>query len=441
MIACKSPRVPGVQSSQIPTAQKPSAAGTVQISIPNYPLKNKQDLDILLNEIGDARIVLLGEASHGTSEYYTWRTAISKRLIQEKEFDFIAVEAEWADSYRVNQFIRGQKKDSAAVLSLLKQYNRWPTWMWGNYEVASLVSWLNSYNQPKNATEKIGFYGLDVFCIWESLNELISLLKNTDAVVQTAAKKVHQCFQPYSKDISKYATAQASATKSCSRETNKLWQFILNHIGEKTATNETDFLMQQYALVVFNGERYYTAVADNYAESWNIRDRHMALTLKRLLEFHGKNAKAIVWEHNTHVGDAKYTSMTRSGQINIGELARKEHGEKNVYIIGFGSYSGSVIAAERWGANLKKMEVPPAAEGSWEHILHKSGASDKIILSKDIVGNRSYNRWIDQRAIGVVYNPQLEKTRNYVPSIIPRRYDAFIFIDKTTALRPLGTTE
>jgi erythromycin esterase-like protein len=441
-LSCTTPQSPGKfqnqsensDSRKIPNTNR---SDTVRINLPSYPLNNAKDLDVLIKEIGDAKVVLLGEASHGTSEFYTWRTAISKRLVIEKGFNFIAVEGEWADSYKVNEFIKGDKKDSVAVIEVLKNYNRWPRWMWSNYEVASLVTWLNTYNQNKADKSKIGFYGLDVFCLWESLTKLMPLVKNAPALVQDAVKNIHSCFQPYINNIAGYGSSAERTGKGCGREADKLWQQILGFTGAKVPANENDFLVQQYALQVMNGERYYSTAVTNYAESWNIRDRHMAVTLKRLLELHGNNSKAIVWEHNTHVGDARYTTMARNGQTNIGEIVRKDYGEKNVYIVGFGTYSGTVIAAERWGGTVEKMQVPPAVEGSWDHIMHKAGVYDKIILSREIANNRTYNRWINQRAIGVVYNPQLEKTRNYVSSLIPKRYDAFIYFDKSNALRPL----
>jgi erythromycin esterase-like protein len=411
---------------------------TVHLQIPNHPLRNEQDLDVLIREIGDAKIVLLGEASHGTSEYYTWRTALSKRLIQEKGFNFIAVEGEWADSYKVNRFIKGPKKDNADVVKFLEIYDRWPTWMWGNHEVASLITWLNQYNQQKPDQSKIGFFGLDVYCLWESMTELMPYIKGKDASLVSAAKKVHDCFQPYSSDPQDYATAIANTDVSCRAETNKLYQTVRKLTGGNYKTEE-DLVMEQNASVALNGERYYRAMISSSSESWNIRDEHMTETLKRLMKFHGNNAKAIIWEHNTHVGDARYTDMRSEDMVNVGELVRKEYGEKNVYIVGFGSYQGSVIAAERWGAPIKKMEVPPAIKGSWEHMLHQLGATDKIILSRELAGNSFLNRSIGHRAIGVVYHPQREHLGNYVPSIIPKRYDAFVYIDKTKALRPLGT--
>ncbi|GGK78510.1 hypothetical protein GCM10011405_27950 [Rufibacter glacialis] len=439
MLGCKpSPAQKAAQqNSAPPVAQKSDK--TVTLTIPNHPLKNEQDLDLLLQEIGEARVVLLGEASHGTSEYYTWRAAITKRLMQEKGFDFMAVEGEWADSYRVNQFIKGPGKDSAATVALLEQYNRWPTWMWGNHEVADLVTWLNGYNQGKPVAQKVGFYGLDVYCLWESMNELMPYVEQNPALLK-AARQVHQCFQPYSADAMQYAQAVANASASCRTQTSRLWKEIQQqNLAAGTRPTEAQFVAEQYALVALNGERYYRAAVSSNTESWNVRDNHMAQTMKRLLDFHGPEAKAIVWEHNTHVGDARYTDMASSGEVNVGQLARKEYGEENVYIVGFGSHRGTVIAASSWGAPMKTMPVPPATPGSWEQILHQLSPTDKIIFSKDLRENKVLNKPVGHRAIGVVYNPKVEHLGNYVPSVMPKRYDAFIFIDSTRALRPIKT--
>ncbi len=429
------PQAAGTQLVGQQVAQKKDKS--VTLKIPNYPLRDERDLDILLQEIGDARVVLLGEASHGTFEYYQWRAAITKRLMQEKGFDFVAVEGEWADSYRVNQFIKGPAKDSAAAVSLLEQYDRWPTWMWGNHEIASLVTWLNKYNQGKPAPEKVGFFGLDVYCLWESMTELMPYVKNNPDLVKSA-RGVHQCFQPFSADAMQYAEAVARASANCRGETSRLWKEVQN-LGQANGTPQTEahFVAEQNALVALNGERYYRAAVNSNTESWNIRDHHMALTLKRLLDFHGPTSKAIVWEHNTHVGDARYTDMASSGEVNVGQLVRKEYGEENVFIVGFGSHRGTVIAAGSWGAPMKKIEVPAATQGSWEQILHQLSPTDKIIFSKDLRDNKVLNRPVGHRAIGVVYNPKLEHLGNYVPSVIPRRYDAFIYIDSTRALRPI----
>ncbi|GAB3528510.1 hypothetical protein GCM10027443_06520 [Pontibacter brevis] len=424
--------------SQTPRQGGQKGEKTVTLTIPNHPLRTEKDLDILMQEIGDARVVLLGEASHGTAEYYTWRAAITKRLVQEKGFDFIAVEGEWADSYRVNNFIKGAPQDSAATVALLENYNRWPTWMWGNFEVASLVTWLNAHNQQVPEASEVGFYGLDVYCIWESMMELMPYLEEQQPALVKAAMEVHQCFKPYSADAMEYARAVASASANCRAQTSRLWRAIQKQSkAEGASKSEAQFVAEQNALVALNAERYYRTAVSSSSESWNIRDRHMMQTLKRLLDFHGPESKAIVWQHNTHVGDARYTDMASQGEVNVGQLARKEYGEENVYIVGFGSYSGSVIAARGWGAPMKTIEVPPATEGSWEQVLHQLSPENKIILSKDIRDEKNLKRPIGHRAIGVVYNPQLEHLGNYVPSVIPKRYDAFLYIDRTHALHPI----
>jgi erythromycin esterase-like protein len=251
----------------------------VRLRIPSHPLRTEADLDVLMREIGNARVVLLGEASHGTAEYYAWRAALSRRLIREKGFSFIAVEGEWADSYRVNQFVRGEKKDSAAAVALLRQYNRWPTWMWGNYEVASLVTWLNAHNQGRPAAAQAGFYGLDVYCLWESMTELMPLLPRTETGLLTAARKVHRCFQPYSADAQQYAEAVANAEANCQGETSRLWNAVRKLSDGRPADDETRFLIEQNALVALNAERYYRSMVGFTESSWNIRDRHMAQTL------------------------------------------------------------------------------------------------------------------------------------------------------------------
>lgn len=409
----------------------------VYIEIPYFPLESEADLDVLLAEIGDKRIVLLGEASHGTSEYYRWRTAITKRLIQEKGFDFIAVEGEWADSYRVNQFIKGPKKDTAEVVALLKNYNRWPTWMWGNFEVAELVSWLNRYNQGKSEDEKVSFYGLDVYCLWESMQELIPYLPKTEKKAIRAARRVNNCFRPFTDDGQEYALAVAGASANCRTATYNLWKQIQEITPDGESKTEAHFVMEQNALVAKNAERYYSTMVSNSSDSWNIRDNHMMETLKRLVNFHGQNSKAIIWEHNTHVGDARYTDMAAGGMINVGQLARQEWGQDQVYIVGFGSYEGSVIAAREWGSEREVMQMPEAAEGSWENILHQLNTENKIIISRQIEDMELLKRPIGHRAIGVVYQPHLESFGNYVPSIIPKRYDVFLYFDKTTALHPL----
>jgi erythromycin esterase-like protein len=276
-----------------------------------------------------------------------------------------------------------------------------------------------------------------VYCLWESLQELRPYIQTNDSLLRMA-QQVHKCFKPFSSDAIEYARAVSDASADCRRQTERLWQGVMNFSGNTTAKDEATFVMQQNALVAYNGERYYRAAASSYPGSWNIRDRHMMQTVQRLLEFHGPESKLIVWAHNTHVGDARYTDMAAGDMVNLGQLAREEYGQDNVYIVGFGSYSGQVIAADEWGGTIETMRVPAAKQGSWEALLHQQGAGNKILFSSELRQQETLMKTIGHRAIGVQYDPSAEQG-NYVPSTIPNRYDAFIFIDKTTALHPLGT--
>jgi erythromycin esterase-like protein len=413
--------------------------GRTTETIPSHPLRNSADLDVLLQQIGNAKVVMLGEASHGTHEYYAWRAAITKRLIQEKGFTIIAVEGEWADSYRVNQFVKGSAKDSMQAVNLLRQYDRWPTWMWGNREIASLVTWLNQYNQQKPAAQKAGFFGMDVYCLWESVSELMPYIQGNDSLVKIATA-VAQCFRPFNASGSDYALSVLNSSRSCRDQTGRLYRSVFSITGGATATSEPAFVAQQNALVAYNAERYYSAMAQSNSLSWNIRDEHMAQTVERLLQFHGGDSKIILWAHNTHIGDARYTDMAPAGEINVGQLMRERFGRENVYAVGFGGYSGKVIASAGWGESIETMNVPAAQRGSWEYMLHQQGESNRILFSDEIKGISGLKGAVGHRAIGVVYAPNNERG-NYVPSVIPERYDAFLYFDKTSALQPLYTKE
>ncbi|TPE43481.1 erythromycin esterase family protein [Pontibacter mangrovi] len=399
-------------------------------------LTKEKDLDVLLQEIGDARVVMLGEASHGTSEYYTWRTAISRRLIQEKGFNFISVEGDWPECYAVNRLVKGYPSAGSKIADVLEVYRRWPSWMWANWEVAALVEWLREYNKLRRQEEKAGFYGLDVYSLWESLEQILLFLERNDGQAAEAARLALNCFEPFNRDPQTYAQATAFVPTNCEHEVVEMLQKVQQH-RKFNNDPEQDFNTRQNALVAANAEKYYRAMISGSANSWNVRDSHMMETLDRLLELHGPDSKAIVWEHNTHIGDARYTDMADNGMHNIGQLARERYGRANVRLIGFGSYQGTVIAGKAWGAPMQKMEVPPATGGSWEDLLHKINTDDKIILSKDLKNVPEVQDFIGHRAIGVVYDPKYEMLGNYVPTLIPERYDAFLYFDETEAVHPI----
>ena len=406
----------------------------------SHKISGKKDLDQLVEKIGDARVVMLGEASHGTHEFYTWRTYISQQLIKKKGFDFIAVEGDWPDCYRINQYIKNEADETKAV-NVLKGFNRWPTWMWANWEVAALAEWLYQFNIDLSPNKKIGFFGLDVSSLWDSLDAISGYLQKHDPEALSQVEKAIRCFEPYKTDDgTSYAYATRLVPNLCTEEVIKLLKEIREGLPQYDINSEHVFNAEQNALIAVNAEKYYRAMLRGGPQSWNIRDSHMEETLDRLLELHGANSKAIVWEHNTHIGDSRATDMTDEGMYNIGELVRTKYGEKETFLVGFGTYKGRVIAGNSWSAPMHDVEVPEAKEGSWEYLLHEAGIENKLLFMDDFSETLFKDRRIGHRAIGVVYRPAYESYGNYVPSVLPRRYDAFIFIDKTKAVHPLHLT-
>ncbi len=390
-----------------------------------------------MERIGDASIVLLGEASHGTHEYYTWRALITQQLIEKKGFNIIGVEGDWPDCYRINRYVRNYKNSGEKAPDVLKEFHRWPTWMWANWEIAALMEWLKNHNS--SGKRQVGFYGLDVYSLWESLEAILNYLEKNDPEARVQAMKAMECFEPYEREAQDYALSTRFTPQSCEKEVLDLLQEIRKRVPLYDSDPEAPFNTEQNAMTAVNAERYYRAMVKGGPESWNIRDHHMTDTLEKLINFHGKDAKAVVWEHNTHIGDARATNMAHGGMVNVGQLVREKWGASASFSVGFGSYRGSVIAGESWGDPMRKMQLPPARSGSWEIFLHDAWPADKVILSSDIKNQEFLRNFINHRAIGVVYNPENEKYGNYVPTIIPERYDAFVFIDETRALHPLET--
>ncbi|MGA9325050.1 MAG: erythromycin esterase family protein [Salegentibacter sp.] len=414
----------------------PSDATKIDLSKYYHPLENSKDLDPLMERIGDSKYVLLGEASHGTHEYYTWRAQLSKRLIREKGFSFIAVEGDWPDCYKINQWIKGLWKKESSIKEVLEEFQRWPTWMWANWEIAAFSSWLRSHNDELPEHEKIGFYGLDVYSLWESMEIIVEYLEKEDPETAKLAREAMVCFEPY-KASDSYGSVFASAKKGCKEEVIKLLREVRNKSHSYDREAEADLNAEINSLVLANAEKYYKAMSDFGDNSWNVRDRHMVETLNTLMKYHRDDAKVIVWEHNTHVGDARATDMVHSGLINVGQLVREQHGRDEVTLVGFGSYTGSVIAGDRWGTPMREMNVPDAIPHSFEALLHEGEPANKLlILDEDPELTDALSGKESHRAIGVVYNPDRERG-NYVPSRISDRYDAFLFIDKTQALHPL----
>jgi erythromycin esterase-like protein len=401
-------------------------------------LDDADDLDPLLDRIGDARFVLLGEASHGTSDFYRWRARLSQRLILEKGFSFIAVEGDWPDCYRVNRYIKDLPDSGSSAREVLGNFERWPTWMWANEEIIDLAEWLRRHNTAQAEERRVGFYGLDVYSLWESLYAILGYLKKADPSALPAARQAYHCFEPYGEDVQEYARAAAFVPTSCEDEVVRL----LHELRQKGRTYPNDgreayFNAEQNALVLKNAEHYYRIMVHGDAESWNLRDRHMTETLERLMIHHGDDARAIVWEHNTHIGDARFTDMAEEGMYNVGQLVRERLGDQGVVLVGFSSHRGSVIAGREWDAPMERMEVPPGRPGSWEDVLHQVRPANQLLIFAEAQETQEMMHRRGHRAIGVVYHPEYEHYGNYVPTVLPRRYDALMYIDESEALHPL----
>jgi erythromycin esterase len=378
----------------------------------------------------------LGEASHGTSDYYTWRARLSQRLIGEKGFSFIAVEGDWPDCYQVNRYIKHYNDSATDAYTVLHAFQRWPTWMWANWEVVALAEWLHQYNDSRDPRSQVGFYGLDVYSLHESMAVLLDYITTNRPDALETLQRAVRCFEPFGGDPQTYAWSTAMVPDSCEDDVLALLVELREQSYPYTSDPEAGFNAEQNAWVTVGAERYYRTMIRGDAESWNIRDTHMADTLDRLMDFHGSQAKAIVWEHNTHIGDARATDMARARMVNVGQLVRERHDDQGVFLAGFGSHRSTVIAGERWGAPMQRMQVPRAQTGSWEDLLHRAGTGNKLLHMTDLQSLRGAEAPRGHRAIGVVYDPMREEG-NYVPTVLPDRYDAFLYLDETQALHPL----
>ncbi|WP_425262681.1 erythromycin esterase family protein [Paenibacillus thermotolerans] len=395
----------------------------------------------LIEAASSAPYVLLGEASHGTSEFYTIRAELSKRLIVNYGYRFIAVEGDWPTCFEVNRYVKNAKGAAASADEALRAFRRWPEWMWANEEIRSFIEWLREYNDslPPGAV-KVGFYGIDVYSLWESLDEIIAYLERTGSKQLETARKAFACFDAYDRDEQSYAVSAGLFDEGCEDEVVKLLAKLRKEkftAGDRRGMNEEERLSAEInALVGVNAEHYYRIMVKSDANSWNVRDRHMTEALEHVAAFYGQGAKGIVWEHNTHIGDARATDMASEGMVNVGQLLREKHGKDQVYAVGFGTNHGTVIAGDAWGTPYREMTVPHAVSGSWEALLHRTGAENKYMLLDET--DPTLNDPIGHRAIGVVYHPRYERRGNYVPTVIPKRYDAFVYVDESNALKPLA---
>ncbi|MDI5977859.1 erythromycin esterase family protein [Amycolatopsis magusensis] len=394
------------------------------------PLADAGDFDVLVDRVGDARVVMLGEASHGTHEFYRWRALLTQRLIEEKGFSFVAVEGDWPDCDRVDRAVRCLEEPRAALAA----FERWPAWMWANEEVADFCRWLRARNAGLDEAGRAGFHGLDVYSLWESLREILVHLREHDPAEVPAALAAYRCFEPFGEDGRDYARATRLVPSGCQDEVVDL----LVRLRERAAADGSEaFRAWQNGEVVAGAERFYRAMLAGGRESWNVRDQHMAHSLDRLLEHYGPGAKAVVWAHNTHVGDARATDMGEDGMVTIGQLARQRYGVDQVVLVGFGTHHGTVVAGASWGAPMRELPVPPGRAGSLEDVLHRSAPARASFVFPRSDRPELLTTDLPHRAIGVVYHPERERWGNYVPTVVGDRYDAFLWFDESQAVHPL----
>jgi erythromycin esterase-like protein len=401
------------------------------------------DFDWLLARAREARHVLLGEASHGTQEFYRERAEITKRLIVEAGCAAVAVEADWPDAYRVNRYLQGVGEDQTAEQAL-RGFRRFPVWMWRNTVVLEFVDWLRRFNDAQpDIARKVGFYGLDLYSLHASMEAVVAYLEEVDRGAARRARERYACFDQFGRDPQVYAyeTGIAGAEPCEEAAVAQLVELLGGQTpggasGDAELSADERFHAEQNARLVLDAERYYRAMFRGGVESWNLRDRHMAETLERLaahLQRTRGREKVAVWAHNSHLGDNRATELGQAGQLNVGQLVRERHGQQAL-LVGFTTYTGDVTAASEWGGSAERKQVRSALPGSWEELFHEQGTTAFLLDPAGLHGRRL------ERAIGVVYQPQTERVSHYFHTRLAEQFDAVIHVDATTALEPLERT-
>ena len=398
------------------------------------------DVNALLERIGDARIVLIGEASHGTAEFYRYRARITQALIEQKGFDFVAVEADWPDASRIDHYVRHMQTPPAEWTA----FTRFPAWMWRNEEVRAFVDWLRQYNAGiDNSQKRVGFYGLDLYSMFTSIAAVIGYLDKVDKDAASVARERYGCLTPFQADPATYGRAALTGRyRECEQEVVDMLTDLLNKRMQYTVDDGSRFMEAvQNARLIANAERYYRSMYGDYSESWNLRDQHMFDTLQALLAYGGNTSRAVVWEHNSHIGDARATDMVARGQLNVGQLCREAYGDQ-AYLIGFGTHTGTVAAASHWDAPMEVKQVRPSLSGSWERECHDSQVPAFTLPLRHSRSERLDERLRGvqlERAIGVIYRPESERASHYFKARLGRQFDEYIWFDETRAVTPLTT--
>lgn len=404
------------------------------------PLREPKNLAPLIDRIKDCRLVMLGESSHGTHEFYEWRRMISEWLIVKHGFTFIAVEGDWPDCRWIDRSISGENPESARTT--LERFRRWPTWMWANTEVIRLVEWLKSHNSRLPLAKRVSFHGMDVYSLFDSIDEVVRQLEKINPFLARRARVRYSCFDPHDRDEKSYVRSLFQLPEGCEDQVVQALRDMIELKLSRDSANPKPLLdIEQNARVIRNAESYYRSMVRANDHSWNVRDQHMMETLETLLRHHGPGSRGIVWAHNTHIGDYRATDMAREGLINVGGLARERLGEDQVALVGFGTHDGTVIASRAWDGPIESLEVPAARTGSAESAFHRVAQRLEcqafFTLMTPELRQSPLNDERGHRAIGVVYQPHYESRGNYVPTRLAERYDAFIHIDRTQALSPL----
>lgn len=422
----------------------------VKVREASYPITGSEaDYDPLLSRLNGADVVMLGESTHGSSEFYAERLRITERLIEDCGFNAVAIEGDWPDAHRVNRFIRGSNGCSSAAESL-GGFSRFPAWMWRNRQSAHLVGYLRRHNlKHRSEVDQVGFYGLDLYGLFAAIDLVIAYLEEHDPEAAALARERYACFGAFPDDPQSYGQAVAlGVSESCRRDAVaqlvEMRRMAMEIPPDGFAYADERFLAEENARCITDAEEYYRSMFQDPGGSWNLRDRHMADTLDHLLDhlqrYTGKG-KVVIWAHNSHVGDARASDMSRMGQVTLGQVARERHGHK-VFLLGLTTYEGQVTAAREWGDPPAIWNVRPARPGSVEELLHHVGL-DTLLLSP-IEGTPAYeelDRSYRQRAIGVVYRPKTEAQSHYLGANPARQFDGIVHVDRTTAVRPLDAPE
>ncbi|HEU4629244.1 MAG TPA: erythromycin esterase family protein [Gemmatimonadaceae bacterium] len=421
------------------------------LTSPVVPLAGRRaDYDALLDLVGDRTLVLLGEASHGTHEFYRARAHITRRLVEERGFTAVAVEADWPDAYRVNRWVRGRSADEDAEQAL-RGFRRFPTWMWRNTAVRDFVHWLRTHNAGCREEEQAGFYGIDLYSLHTSMEAVLQYLDRTDPEAARRARQRYACFEHFGEDPQRYGYA-ASFDLSQSCEDAVVQQLVelrqqagglLGRDGEMAVDDY--FYAEQNARLVLNAERYYRAMFRSNVGSWNLRDTHMADTLDALCTYlsgrRGAPAKVVLWAHNSHLGDARATELGDMGELNVGQLVRERHGEDGAVLVGFTTHTGSVTAASEWDEPPQHKAVRPSLPGSVERLFHETadvvGARDFFVDLREPDTERELADERLERAIGVIYRPETERMSHYFNVQLSAQFDAVFHFDETSAVHPL----